>query len=312
MEPVVTLIARIQVNRRWASEISKWVLTILEFPRMTRARCLSVLNFQPKFDGPHRPQPLGGALGRGSSMLIFAKFSDGGQSGLLCLSHGNRRVGSRLLGGQTFQQYAGFVFRADRSNFQDRSAVLGLYEASLTARLCALSVKLSRIGQAAALVDGTLKRVSAGLVPAGKTQIKPALFRADEPCGHSWTVDNDRAASCGRRLEDRHSRRPFAPDRNAKRAGHGLVGFAVSGSNFLNNPEDRPVLAGRSIFPLLARGAVATVLAVLWWLTATTGKRNVKQSDACERKYRFHIVLPIFDRILPAKMTANGRLAEVS
>ncbi|MGM4929698.1 hypothetical protein [Tardiphaga sp. 619_E2_N8_5] len=138
------------------------------------------------------------------------------------------------------------------------------------------------------------------------------LFHADKPCGHSWTADNDRTASCRRRLEDRHSGWPFAPDRNAKRAGHSFVCFAVSGSSFLNNPEDRPVFAGRPVFAVLAGGTVATVLAILRQVPATTGKRNAKQRDAGERKYRFHLVVPIFDRILPAKMTANGRLAEVS
>jgi hypothetical protein len=140
----------------------------------------------------------------------------------------------------------------------------------------------------------------------------PNLFRADEPCGHSWTVDNDRAASCGRRLEDRHCRWPFAPDRNAKRTGHSFICFAVGGSSLLNNPEDGPVFAGRSILAVFASGTVAAVLAILRQVPATTGKRNAKQRDAGERKYRFHIVLPVFDWILPAKMTANGRLAEVS
>jgi hypothetical protein len=62
-------------------------------------------------------------------MLIFAKLSNGGQSGSLCLSHGWRRVGSQLLGRQTFQQSPRFLLGADCSNFQNRSAVTGLYEA---------------------------------------------------------------------------------------------------------------------------------------------------------------------------------------
>jgi hypothetical protein len=138
------------------------------------------------------------------------------------------------------------------------------------------------------------------------------LFRADEPCGHSWTADNDRAASRRRRLKNRDGRCPFGPNRNAKRASYHFIGFAVSRSSFLNNSEDGPIFARRSVFAVLASGTVAPVLAILWRLTATTGKKNAKQRDAGKRKYRFHSVVPIFDRILPAKMTAYGRLAEVS
>lgn len=92
------------------------------------------MNVKPKLDCPHSPLPLARAMGRASPMLMPGKFADRGQSCSFGFSHGLRRVGSRLLGRQTFQQSPRFLIGTDRGHFQNRSAVTGFDEALLIAR----------------------------------------------------------------------------------------------------------------------------------------------------------------------------------
>lgn len=93
-----------------------------------------------------------------------------------------------MLGGEAVQQNAGFLIGADRSDLQDRSAVAGFNEASVVARLGTQPVKLSGIGRDAALVDGTIERAVASLVPdgAGSTGFqavtRPQLFLDARHC----------------------------------------------------------------------------------------------------------------------------------